>query len=300
MQPYKFKLHLLLFVFLTINVSAQNNGGFENWAIVNGYEEPVDWQTFNIFSVFGNPICATKVGGVDKYAGNYALKITSKYLPIKIVPQQPDTIGFAFNGKITISPPSYAIGSPYTNRPQKLSFYAKYIPVGIDNGYSGVVLYSNLPTGRDTIADGTLVIAPNATYAQYQILLNYRSNAVPDSANIYFQASNSSNGKRVGSSLFIDEVKFVDFVGVEEYNLNATKVKVFPNPASDILTICTEIEEAYKVEVTDIIGRTINSFTIQNYEAKINVSNYKSGNYYFKILDKKNKPLTYGKFSVQK
>ena len=246
---------LLLFVNRT-SLFSQNNGGFENWATVNGYEEPVDWQTFNIFSIFfGNPICATKATGTDAYAGNYSLRITSKYFPVKIVAQQPDTVGFAFNGKITISPPSYAIGSPYTNRPQKLSFYAKYIPVGFDNGYAGLVLYRNLPTGRDTIGTGTLNIAPNAIYTKYDILINYRSSVVPDSANIYFQASNSSNGKRVGSSLYIDEVKFVDFVGVEEYELNASKVKVFPNPVSDILTIIAALDEADKIEVTDVLGQ---------------------------------------------
>ena len=108
------------------------------------------------------------------------------------------------------------------------------------------------------------------------------------------------DGKRVGSSLYLDEVKFVDFVGVEEYELNALKVKVFPNPVSDILTISAAIDEADKIEVSDIMGRAINTYKIQNYEAKINIANYKNDNYYYKILDKKNKPLTYGKFSVQK
>ncbi len=293
-------LSLALFINST-NLFSQNNGGFENWATQNGYEEPVGWQTFNILSIFGgNPICATKATGTDAYSGNYSLKITSKYYPVKIISNFPDTVGFAFNGKITISPPSYAIGSPYTNRPQKLSFFAKYIPVGFDNGYAGLVLYRNLPTGRDTIGYGTLVIAPNAIYTQYQIFITYKSNAIPDSANIYFQASNSSNGKRVGCALFIDEVKFVDFVGVEEYELNALKVKVFPNPVSDILTISAEIDEADKIEISDIMGRPINTYKIQNYEAKINTNNYKNGNYYYKLLDKKNKPLTYGKFSVLK
>lgn len=296
----KTKFIAILFLLSNIFCFSQNNGGFENWNTVNGYEEPVGWQTFNILSLFGNPICATKVSGIDKYAGNYALKITSKYMPVKVISALSDTVGFAFNGKITISPPSYDIGSPYTNRPEKLTFYAKYIPVGLDTGYAGLILYRNLPTGRDTIGYGTLAVKPNLSYTLYEIPIIYNSNIIPDSANIYFQASNRANGRRVGSSLYLDEVKFVDFVGIEEYTANASKVKVFPNPSSETLTINTEIEEATKVEITDVTGRTINLYTIQNYESKINLSNYKNGNYYFKILDKKNKPLTYGKFSVNK
>ncbi len=300
MQIKKTILALIVFI-NTSTLFSQNNGGFENWTTINGYEEPVDWQTFNIFSIFvGNPICATKATGTDAYSGNYSLKITSKHYPVKITSTFPDTVGFAFNGKITIAPPSYAIGSPYTNRPQKLSFYAKYLPVGFDNGYAGLVLYRNKPTGRDTIGTGTINIAPNPIYTRYDIFINYRSSSVPDSANIYFQASNSSNGKRVGNSLFIDEVKFVDFVGVEEYEINASKVKVFPNPVSDILTITAEIEEADKIEVSDGVGRLINSYKIKNNEVKINITNYINDNYYYKILDKKNKPLTFGKFSVIK
>jgi hypothetical protein len=295
------KLFIILFILNASIIYAQNNGGFENWTIVNGKDEPDSWQTLNILSLFGNPVSAFKVGGTDKYSGNYALKIISVLMPVKILPQLPDTFGYAFNGKAIISPPSFISGMPYTTRPEKISFYTKYIPVGLDTGLIGVVLHRNTATVRDTIAFNREKILPNGTYTHYEINLNYRNNNIPDSIDIYFKPSSTDSvARRVGSALFIDDVALVNFVGVKENELYASKIKVFPNPTSDILAISVEIEEADKIEVTDDLGRTISFYKIQNYEAKINVNTYKNGNYYYKLLDKKNKPLTYGKFSVQK
>jgi len=295
------KLFIILFILNASIIYAQNNGGFENWTVINGKDEPDSWQTLNILSLFGNPVSAFKVGGTDKYSGNYALKIISVHMPVKILPQLPDTFGYAFNGKAIISPPSFISGMPYTTRPQKISFYAKYIPVGSDTGLIGVVLHRNTTTGRDTIAYNRNKILPNGSYTHYEINLNYRNNNIPDSIDIYFKPSSTDSvGRRVGSALFIDDVLLVDFVGLKENELSASKINVFPNPSADILTISADIEEANNVEVTDVLGRTIGYYKIQNYAVKINVNSYKNGNYYYKIVDKKNKPLTYGKFSVHK
>ncbi|MDX2174570.1 MAG: T9SS type A sorting domain-containing protein [Bacteroidota bacterium] len=299
----KRKLFFAFFLFFSsILINAQNNGGFENWSVLYGNDEPDNWQTLNILSLFGtNPVSAFKVSGTDKYSGNYALKIVSNYFPTKVIGQLPDTFGYALNGKIIISPPSFISGVPYTSRPEKISFYAKYIPVGLDTGLIGVVLHRNTPTGRDTIAYNRNKILPNGSYTHYEININYRSNAIPDSADIYFKPSNTDSlARRVGSALFIDDVAFVDFVGISENENYSSKIKVYPNPASDQLSISIDIKEAEKIEITDALGRNISSIKVQNFEAKLNVVNYKNGNYYYKIIDKKNKPITYGKFVVQK
>lgn len=296
------KIIVNVFIILTtFSLYSQNNGGFENWTVINGHDEPDNWQTMNFLASFGNPVSAFKVSGTDKYSGNYALKITSVYFPNKILPQIPDTFGYAFNGKVVISPPSLISGTSYTTRPAKISFYAKYIPVGLDTGLIGVVLHRNTATGRDTIAYNRNKILPGGTYSYYEFNINYRNNNIPDSADIYFKPNNTDSvARRVGNALFIDEVAFINFVGVKENELFSLKVKVFPNPASDFITITANIEEAEKVEITDALGRAIGIYKFQNSDVKINLNSYKNGNYYYKLLDKTNKPLTYGKFNVQK
>ncbi len=292
---------IILFVLLIGFMKSQNNGGFENWTVINGNDEPDNWQTLNFLSLFGNPVSAFKVGGTDKFSGNYALKIVAVHLPNKILPQLPDTFGYAFNGKVIISPPSFISGTQFTSRPEKISLYAKYIPVGLDTGIIGVVLHRNTPTGRDTIAVNRNKILPGLSYSYYEFNLNYKSTAIPDSADIYFKPNNTDSvARRVGSALFIDDVAFINYVGISENQALAHKVKVFPNPASDVLKIIADIEGTEKVEVTDVMGRFIGIYKMENNEISINITSYKNGTYYYKLINKTNKPLTYGKFDVQK
>lgn len=293
----------LLFFAITTFSYSQTNGSFENWTTYGTYEDPDNWQTLNFLKNFGNPISVFKVGGTDKYAGNYALKIKTVFLNNKIISSLPDTLGIVFNGKILVSPPSYKIGSPYTIRSEKLRLYAKYNAVGNDSGLVFVSLQKNTPTGRDTIASGQISVPPNGSYSFFEIPLNYRSNGVPDTASIVFGSSKNPTYARVGSELFIDEVSFdgVVIIGIKEnQNPYQLKIKTYPNPASNEINIDIPFDEANKVEVLDITGKSIDNYKIQNYKATINTSLFVNGNYTYTIYDKKNKLLTSGKFIIIK
>ncbi len=294
----------LLVIINCAHLFSQNNGGFENWTVVNGKDEPDNWQTLNFLASFGNPKSAFKATSTDKYSGNYALKVKTVYLSNKLgINTMPDTIGIVFNGKIIISPPSYRIGSPYTTRSEKLGFYSKYVPVGSDTGLVIVTLHRNSSTGRDTIATGKVDIKPNGNYSFYEITLDYRSNATPDTAAIVFGSSKNNTIGRVGSELFVDDVLFTGLtpIGIKEYNNSYhAKIKTFPNPASDIITINTPFDEASKIELFDVSGKYINSYKVINYIVLINTNQYSNGVYFFNVYDKKNKLLTTGKFNVVK
>ena len=294
---------LIIFVNST-TLFSQNNSGFENWTVINGKDEPDNWQTLNFLASFGNPVSAFKASNTDKYSGNYALKVKTVYLSNKLgINSMPDTIGIVFNGKIIISPPSYRIGSPYTIRSEKLGFYSKYVPVGSDTGLVVVTLHRNLSTGRDTIATGKVDIKPNGNYSFYEITLDYRSNATPDTAAIVFGSSKNNTIGRVGSELYVDDVLFTGLapIGIKEYN-NAyqSKIKIFPNPASDIITINTPFDDATKIELLDVSGKHINSYKIANYLVSVNTNQFSNGVYFYNVYDKKNKLLTTGKFNVVK
>jgi hypothetical protein len=294
--------------FSCIGISlAQNNGGFENWTTVGtgatSYEEPVDWQTFNILSVFGNPISTFKVSGADKYSGNYALKVVTVYLPNKMIPQLPDSFGAAFNGKIILSPPSYQPGRPYTSRPTKLGLYAKYLPVGVDSAQVTVTLSRNLNNVRDTIAFGQLEIASCPSYSFFQLSLNYRSNATPDSASIFFATSNivsPAPARRLGSSLFLDDISFILPIGTNEYTNYSQYIKIYPQPATDVINISNSGNEGNQVEVFNFIGQPIGKFLFSMGSVAINTTLFKNGCYFYKVLGEGAIPITRGQFIISK
>lgn len=299
-----FKKISFFIVFLNINyIFSQNNGGFENWTTSGSYQEPDSWQTFNLLSTIGNPVSAFQASGLDKYSGNYALKIKTIHLTNKLGINLPDTIGIVFNGKVIISPPSYKIGSPYTTRSEKLTFFSKYTPVGPDTGLVVVSLSRQTASGRDTIATGKVDVVPNGSYSYYEILLNYRSNATPDTAAIIFGSSKKTSTSRVGSTIFIDDVLFTGVVPIgikENENSYQSQIKVYPTPANENITINTPFDEATKIEIINTLGQPIGTYKISNYITLINTNQFNNGVYFYNVYDKKNKLLVSGKINIVK
>ena len=282
---------------------SQLNGGFENWSTEYNYEKPDNWQTFNFLSVTfpPNPLSAFKGTGVDKHSGNYALKLKTIFVNNNPVPGTiADTIGRVFTGKITISPPSLHLGFPFVGRPEKLEFWCKYNPVGTDEAGAAVILQRWNGNGNDTIATGLTTITAIASYTLFQINLTYLSTALPDSAGIVFASSRRTEQARVGSALYIDDVLFTGWVGIDEPKLCSENIKIFPNPAKDNVNILAQMEEADNVQVADAAGKAVGIYKIQNYKVNLNTSAFSNGLYFYEIRDRKDRILNKGKFSVAK
>lgn len=300
------KIGLITFAILLSAIlitKAQPNGGFENWTPDFSYEDPDHWQTFNFLSLLvpANPLSAFKAIGIDKHSGNYALKIKTVFLNNK--PSQiktGDSAGAVFTGKINFSPPSRTYGFPYTGRPENLEFWFKYSPVGADGAGAGIMLLKWNGSGHDTIATGSVELLATSAYTLSQAPLQYNSTGLPDTAIIIFTASNDSVLARVGSTLFIDDVLFTGWVGVDEQKINSDKVKIFPNPARDNLRILAEIKTADNVRVFDASGKLAGIYKIQNYSTNVNTTQFATGSYCCEIRDKKDRIITTGKFNVIK
>ena len=281
---------------------AQPNGSFENWSTTFGVIDPDNWQTGNLLSLLSppNPLSAFKAIGVDKHSGNYALKLQTIYLNNNPDPNLfLDTMGIAFTGKILINPVSSTMGYPYTGRPAMLEFWAKYQPVGGDNAEVGVLLKKWNGVSSDTVAFGSVIIGAVSQYTLFQCNLVYRLPELPDSAGIALSSSLKTTA-RVGSTLFIDDLAFTGWVGIDEYNNYTDKVKIYPNPAKENITIDAQISEADNVQVDDVSGKLIGVYKIRNYSTNINTGAFSEGIYFYRIRDKNNKILTNGKFNVTK
>ena len=311
---YKLMTHKIIFMkkliiktailfFSIFKISAQPNGGFENWSPYFNIENPDDWGTLNIltFVAGGNPQSVFKASAKDKHSGNYALKIKTVYFNNK--PDYnaiKDTMGIVFTGRIELSPVAIKYGFPYSQRPEKLEFWAKYNPIGLDNAGAQVYLRKWDGSKNDTIAFGEIVLTETLAYTNFQVNLTYYSSDSPDSAIIAFASSNYTAIARVGSTLFVDDVAFVGTVGIDKQKNTADSFKILLNPANDNVIIYTQREDAFCVKIFDVSGKNVGTYKFENYNASINTSSYASGNYFFEIYKKNNNVLNSGKFNIAK
>jgi hypothetical protein len=297
-----FAILIICFSFI-LNGIAQPNGGFENWHNEFSYQVPDSWQTYNFMSILTppNPLSATKATGIDAHSGNYALKLKTIYFNNNPLPSQVgDTSGATFTGKLTVTPFTLKYGFAYTDRPANIEFWAKYIPVGGDTAGVGVVFRKWNGVSHDTVGVGTLNINLTTAYTLFQVPITYFLPEIPDTAVVAFVSSKFPTIARPNSTLYVDDVLFTGVSGISENNISEKKVKVFPNPARNNITITAQIEEANNVEVFDSYGKFCGSYKIQNNSASINTTSFIEGTYFYAIRNKNDITIAGGKFNIVK
>ncbi|MGB3947153.1 MAG: T9SS type A sorting domain-containing protein [Bacteroidia bacterium] len=290
---------ILFMVFLS--VSAQPNGGFENWEMEYGNESPVGWQTPNFLCAFPfNTVSATKVGGIDKHSGNYALKLKSVHLITNPAPSfLDDTIGVAFTGTINLAPLYLKHGYSYTARPEMLNVWYKYLPVGNDKGTAGALLTRWNGVKRDTIAKADSILLYNPTYSLMQLHFNYFSDEFPDSAVVLFASSRYDDFARVNSTLFIDDIEFTGWVSVDD-NRQKHMVSLYPNPAIEEVNFKIETKGDIKINIFYPMGKQIAELNFVDNRLSLDTKTYASGVYFYEVINEKMVLLTRGKFAVAK
>lgn len=297
------KVIVCLLCFCGLWATAQPNGGFENWTQEFSYEVPDHWQTLNFLSLSSPSadISAFKGIGIDKHSGNYALKLKSVLINSGLFPEMlGDTLGGAFTGKINFSPFFYKFGYPYHGRPEKLQFWAKYTPVGNDTAVAAVMLRSWNGVVNDTIAAALMSIPPSPVYTLFELTLDYRNDFLPDSAIIAFYPSKDSSTARLNSTLYIDDVSFAGWVGMDEAKQKQRIVYVFPNPAKNSITFSNIDITAGCISIMDIRGSMVLKETISGDKTTLDTSALTNGVYIYEVSGAKNNLLHRGRFSVTK
>ena len=292
----------VLFTLAAGDVIAQDiKGGFESWSSLIGEpESPSGWVTPNVFASTaggGSPQSAYKV--TDKTEGNYALRLVTVALknnPLK--GKIADTVGFVISGSISTSL-VFKDRTPFSGRPAQLDFSTKYTPNGVDTALALVQLSRWNGTSRETIAAGAIKWGVTASYTLKSVPLIYFSSAVPDSASVILSASSAVLPK-IGSELYLDDVKFTGNVSVKDKEHLAAKVSVYPNPAVEFLTIKADIATAEKVSIYNQIGKQVGVYALTNNTLKLNTATLAAGNYYYSILEKSGNVIVGGVFSVVK
>jgi hypothetical protein len=110
---------------------------------------------------------------------------------------------------------------------------------------------------------------------------------------------NDTNSADTNSNNFnCRTVKLRQFAtAVSEVSALAATVNAYPNPASSVFTITMKSTDA-TVEVLDITGKLVSSTPVIMGEARMDVSNYNNGVYFYQIKDASNNMVKAGKFTV--
>ncbi len=114
---------------------------------------------------------------------------------------------------------------------------------------------------------------------KYLIIGNFYSNLLTDTATV--------NGLYHQSYYFIDDVSVIDCTnqGVVSAGSTAEEIEVFPNPASNILTVKIKNNTRQKsvLEIKDMLGQNLYIELLQTPVINIDVSHYPSGIYFINI-----------------
>lgn len=270
------KIILILFLLSTKLTFGQiNNAGFEVWDTT--YTNVYSPQLSSIFGV-PNPYGGTSNNWMngsgfgisqttDSYSGNYSLILHTWY-------------GYAEEWITYHDSISY--------RPFYLQGYFKYITGGINGlsqGRANVTLTKFNGTSNDTIATGAYQFDSTASFTPFQLTLNYFSALNPDSIKIYFINGNSNCIHDVVCNLlYLDNLTLTNSpLGIENFNSIEAAITIFPNPSSNELNIQNNSSQLIQFTLYNSLGGKIIDKILMNSTNAINLSEYSSGVYFYKV-----------------
>jgi len=106
---------------------------------------------------------------------------------------------------------------------------------------------------------------------------------------IYLVGGEDASGLRLNQMLAYDlstieeEEEEIDInVGVESF-VNGTKIQLFPNPATDVLTVRIDSDDETSISLFDLKGKLVLDQTVTNSETSISVSHLDPGMYIVQI-----------------
>ena len=207
--------YLLIAVLFTFSLNAQTipvpNGDFEFWNPV-AYDNPTNWDSPNI-SLASIPFNSTWVVTkeiANPYAGTYSAKLECKN--VNIITSTMVVPGFLTLGDLAVNTSTSEVsitgGIPFTDRPDKLTGFYKFLPTGSDMAMFEIVLLNYDPgtmTVIDTIGSGYFFPSVATTgWESFEAEIDYTSNATPNFLNVNILCSTNSV---VGSTLFVDDLE---------------------------------------------------------------------------------------------
>ncbi len=324
----KKQLLLVALTFLTtLGFSQSNvpNGNLENWYNVpvsgslnydqTGTDPGDNWlNTLNEllavpFPLGPGPVTIFKTD--DVHSGSWAAKCVSAQFGPPVNVFIPGMLGTA---TLDMAGARALVGRGCNScRPVYLKGWYKFTAVNGDSA-SAVLLVSkwnSTTKKRDTIGFGKQVFKNEvSTYTEFTVTMDYTypsSGLESDSitlltvASAGFSVINFMGGVgQPGNTLYIDDLMLGYPAGIEQTLMPDVAVKVYPNPAKDVITI--ELSEQVKegtLEVYTMDGKMVTTYSVNEIKNSLPVYSLANGSYYFKLKDGK-QVLNTGSFIIKR
>ncbi|MDD3739891.1 MAG: T9SS type A sorting domain-containing protein [Bacteroidales bacterium] len=256
------------------------NYGFENWTNFGGYEDPNDWATMNS-SCTGPFYSVTKSS--DHYPegiGSFALRLENNTSLTQ------ETGGW---GVIVTKSFDYPFkpAFPVIGHPTSLCGYVKFLPQNGDEAGITVVLF------KDGVMIGNNSTTITSTEELWQpFTIEFETYEDADSATIMVMAwtpSAPTDPPQGNSVIYIDNLSFNSLINsVPDKTLSNCNVRIYPNPASDYITVSTENinNTDIIVNIYNVIGALVKSKTLLQDQEQLNIGDLGSGIYMLEIKSK--------------
>jgi hypothetical protein len=275
---------------IALNVDAQTqppNAGFENWVSIGPAENPVGWSSFNNFYSYGVPEMSFKT--TDANSGTYALRLISETatLPPPLGTNTLDTLaGYVFLGDDDMN----NTGIPYTGRPILMQAFVKGTIIAGNEAYLMATLskWNTTTLARDQVGFAMYYTSSSiSNYTQISAPFNYSLAVIPDTLDIKFMAGNVGPGGFImpGNEFFIDDISFTFPEGINEPSKDNHSINIFPNPATDNITIVTP--QKSEIEISNIQGRIIKNITSKGNKTSVDILEFPNGIYVVKVKNEK-------------
>ena len=191
-----FAILLLAGINQTAAQDIQNNG-FEEWSVIQYYEDPVGYNTTNVITFFSGST-PNVVKTTDAYSGTYAIKMETVDTPEGVY------AGAAFIGQPTDD--FIQGGIPYDERPDSLTGYVKYNVSSTDTAYVAAIFKKfGAPIG---ISFAQFSGVQN-DYLYFSVPVEWLVPIIsPDTVAIALISSSIFAEPIIGSNLTVDKVEF--------------------------------------------------------------------------------------------
>jgi len=310
---------LIFVVLLSFSGNSQSvlpNGNFNDWDWVlhpthaeGGFYEPAGgfFKTLNILDTIATPPGLTCFRSDEVHSGAYAVRLYTQQIALLQV-LIPGVVGtLSLNWAIL----NATLGVPYTFPAKAKSFQGWYKSAPLNGDSAGAVIllskWNPITNHRDTIGSKRLVFKGTVSeYTFFEADINYKvANVLPDTITVLLLSSagyNTSNmlGSvgRVGSQAWFDDVTLTDVNGFHYSLVPEVEVKLYPNPAKDIMIV--ELGKAVKngqFQIYSIDGKQLDAFPSDQVQNQVSVASLQPGSYYYKLTNGKS-ILNSGSFMV--
>lgn len=252
------------------------NGGFERWGVNPFYDVPENWTTLNpLAQIFNVKLAFRTTDASEVNSGSSAIKLETRNIPgIGVTPS------ILTNGVVNTATQSVGGGSPISSRPVSFSFAYRFDPMGADTANASVEFTKwNAETGSTDLIGvvGVAILSTQGAWMDTLVQVDYSSTEIPDSVLILFNTGNPPS-VTIGTSLFIDDVSY-GYTGVGIATVESIGLRMYPNPATDMITISASEVRLESYQIFSLDGRMVDEGSLLNSVRQINVGHLKHGLY---------------------